>query len=983
MYKILDFLTMRTANFCVNEKIIDEFIDEKIFSASRTLYESMKKQGSGDKIGKSVKKYQNRARYRTTPFGLFSSVSFQKKICNSNLNKIIIDKNFYAFCKIHPEWIFNVVTKIKKSKFSLLTFQWNKNIVKKTKFEFYNNWPIEAGSHIEHIKIPYNKIIDLISDFTSEEIKYEFLIKQLNDYFENKISNNVYSEIVKFLISNNFLLTNLDKIIYYKNIRELVNCLKKNLDSLYVPEIEDLIKSLKNLNNIVSQINIKDIECLERKMEQIAKSNNYVYFDSLTNISEFHINYEETEDQLQPLFSFLNLYTCKVPFRSRYTKDLTFFYEEFGDVKVKFSIFYEKYLKVRQVNCNLAVEENGIAKYIFNKLIEHMQINGDKEFNMADLEKNIAQQKTYANDSSYSFQFHCFINRYENNQLLFTCAPAKGNNGIGRSEGRFSYIDREYFEELKKKDRKIYNKANVDIVTLNYMPLEVKNLVLMNEIYDNEKININFMNDNMDLKLENVYIGVENNRLIFYYRHQNEFKVVSFERYDLINIFGLAPKMVEDMIFWSKNYYNDIFKFFNDFNEIRKKLTILPTIKYKDIILFNKTWIVRLDMENKKNKFAFHNYMKKIRNNYKIDDIVFARVEDMGFLVNLEKESEVDYIYELYLSNNLSEIYLEDANNLIDNLVTEDKEGNHYLTEMVFNIEKKDINKIQLNSKPLYLDKKRHLVESQKKWFQLNIYLENKYQLDFIKGNLKGLIEENDYANDSFFYIRYFDGRDHIRLRFYSPEKEKYDKLTEYFIDSIPEIDVLYGTYKPEIERYGGVKLIRQAEDFFCADSRLCIDIISKFDNIDYKIKINIFFTEIILKSFCISVDEQLEIINMNYSNREFQSEFRKNSNDYFNFFELAYSSNFSEFIFNTGIDSKIVAAWRKALDKYATLVYEENNDYLRKDITLSLIHMMCIRMFGVNSKEEKMVLNIQNRTIRKRIAIKKYSKGEENIHGI
>lgn len=74
----------------------------------------------------------------------------------------------------------------------------------------------------------------------------------------------------------------------------------------------------------------------------------------------------------------------------------------------------------------------------------------------------------------------------------------------------------------------------------------------------------------------------------------------------------------------------------------------------------------------------------------------------------------------------------------------------------------------------------------------------------------------------------------------------------------------------------------------------------------------------------------------MNYSNREFQSEFRKNS-----------------------------------------------NDYLRKDITLSLIHMMCIRMFGVNSKEEKMVLNIQNRTIRKRIAIKKYSKGEENIHGI
>lgn len=46
----------------------------------------------------------------------------------------------------------------------------------------------------------------------------------------------------------------------------------------------------------------------------------------------------------------------------------------------------------------------------------------------------------------------------------------------------------------------------------------------------------------------------------------------------------------------------------------------------------------------------------------------------------------------------------------------------------------------------------------------------------------------------------------------------------------------------------------------------------------------------------------------------------------------------------------------------------------MKKNISISLIHMLCNRIFGIQSEQEKKLFNIINRIVLQKIAIQKYN---------
>lgn len=99
----------------------------------------------------------------------------------------------------------------------------------------------------------------------------------------------------------------------------------------------------------------------------------------------------------------------------------------------------------------------------------------------------------------------------------------------------------------------------------------------------------------------------------------------------------------------------------------------------------------------------------------------------------------------------------------------------------------------------------------QKKW--LSIYL-------FHHGDANQLLKQRIYAfieqwRAPWFFIRYWDGGDHIRLRL-KAEKNQHDSIVKSFNSEKSAIkSIQIAVYEPEIDRYGNLKTMPWAERYF------------------------------------------------------------------------------------------------------------------------------------------------------------------------
>lgn len=115
-------------------------------------------------------------------------------------------------------------------------------------------------------------------------------------------------------------------------------------------------------------------------------------------------------------------------------------------------------------------------------------------------------------------------------------------------------------------------------------------------------------------------------------------------------------------------------------------------------------------------------------------------------------------------------------------------------------------------------------------WVYVKVYLEIDAQDDLIKNQLKFAIDSlaAPAQCEHWFFIRYSDPEPHLRIRFKVGSQVKAvsllgglaDVCNSWLIEGIIR-DFTFDTYKPEYDRYGGVRILEKMEHFFSEDSKL------------------------------------------------------------------------------------------------------------------------------------------------------------------
>ena len=130
---------------------------------------------------------------------------------------------------------------------------------------------------------------------------------------------------------------------------------------------------------------------------------------------------------------------------------------------------------------------------------------------------------------------------------------------------------------------------------------------------------------------------------------------------------------------------------------------------------------------------------------------------------------------------------------------------------------------------------------------------------------------------DKWFFIRYTDPDNHLRIRFHLNDTEsigsvvlEFQKYIASFIETKQVWDIQLGTYKRELERYGK-NTIADAETFFYRDSETVLGLIEQTIDDKYRFIYTLKYLEQIINTFNFSKHEELLFLER-YKN-QFQRE--------------------------------------------------------------------------------------------------------------
>jgi len=976
MYEMMPYTNVRSANQSTNENIIDNWFDKKLFTSSSSLYHQLQKNENLHKATLAKRKYKNRSRYRATPFGLFSSVSFNnmdKK--NKSRNQMIIQNDFKIYTNVDSEWISKFISTIKTENLGNLQISWNSNVVYQNSNFLYNNWTSDDKKKFNTNKIHLNNLIEAIRDNSRNSLTLGELSEKLEEHNSIFLPSKILLSVVKQLVQGGYLITDLDNLTFIQNFELLIQYLEEK-NYTFPKDIITKVKNLiRNLNNSISSFNIDNVNELKELLSSINLSESYLRYDSETKVINLDLDKSTIEKSVLPLVNFLSTYSMRLPLSDRYHADVHFFKENYGNTKVKFLDFYKNYQLVRETNSSLERKTSDLERTMKTQLLALASTAAKLNFKGIDIANLNFENAKIEREIPPAIQT-CFYVERNDDTVKLSLTPYAGNNGLGRLEGRFSYIDPEYFTMTKNIERRKMLEANTEVVTVKYMPKNQHYYNIMNDCYKGN-LNLQFgtTEDHQSLSLEHLFISIQDNKLTLSALIDGTEKIVKFEQYNVSNIEHFSPHVLNDLLFWSNNYYSNIMSLLFDIQKIRKDFIHFPKIHFKEIELAPQSWLIKNYLGDKLSQEHFFSKFLEMKNIYEIPDSLFVRCNDLKILIDTNQKEDLDILWDIYKTDNSYNVYLEENSMNFSNLITIDTEGNNYISEFVFNFVSQNINPKKLIQKPLYHSKEVLNLERNFNWQHFNIYLPHELQDDFLGTFLYELLKDlkGNGTINKFFFIRYFDDRHHIRLRF-SPTSQV-DLIEKSLAKGVVNGDIIdysAGKYDPEYERYGGLSVMSDAEEFFCADSSLILSLLGsclvsdKIDKVDHAI----FLVFRLLSIFTKDAKQQFLIMDDGYSNKDFSKNYRDNRHKFLAYSDIAASSNYNLTENHFAFSKNQLSIWEVELSNYFNKL--RNEKHFDFNIVRSLIHMTCIRLFGIKSEEEELVGNMVWRVLKQKIAIQK-----------
>lgn len=950
---------------------------EGILTTSKNLYDSlllMENDGNIknlDNFYNSIYKYFIRATTRCTPFGGMAGVTFYDVVndncCTNNLK--LKSEAPIRHLRVDWEWLIGFIKNIERDNINKLSYKMNEAFIVNQGKGILLNYTINKSN--ESADINYTKALDIIKNLTKDYVDFKTIFNTLKTAYPTE-KDDIILGYLGNLIKHDYLISILRPPITIENhLDYVIDVLKKYGIDYLVHDICEIKKKIEEYNTAqFDHIMIySEIMCL---MEKLYHSDNYLQLDIEFIFDVLNID-SGLENQLNDLLNMMIIFSNNISHDNRLKKFKLKFLEKYGSYRfVRLIDVIDKDTGIglpkiddeSDYKCSNKVSDYFNAKYSFalkNNLSEILITDDEiKHLSLKDVD-------VLAMPDSIDINLRM---GKDNDNYIYELGAVMGSEGAGRGFGRFSRLMHDadnFFEDIVKREIDLYNNDNQEEYVsceITFLPKKSRLLNVCNDINGSEyEIALSVGNSKESyhqISLDDIFIAIHDNDQ-FVLKSKRLQKRIYITKYNMLNSV-LCPPIVSFLT--EIPFDNKIPWYITPWNILFSNYIYVPQIRYKNFILQAERWKVNKNILKLNSDDVFEKFYEKFcdyRVNYKVKNYVYCQSHsDNKLLLNLNNLRCLKILYN-EICKKILDINLE-AENLKAPINFNDHQ---YCAELFVPMIKnsKHLPNISRNTYIVEDNIESHTIRYKRpfdEWLYFKFYGISKYINEFIGIEIKNFMNQLllDKKIDKYFFIRYIDPEDHIRLRIhntgmklfelYSTLDQWLQKLIENFYISRFNIDF----YDREIERYGGVSLIDHAEDAFFYDSNVCCELIKA--KLQKRLTVSNEILGLIcimnyLSAFDLTIEECINFFKSQKSSSLYKNEFKERREEYIDividfFNDISKNNDIINYLNN---DREKLIYYKNKID----MIYPNKN--VRFQILDSLIHMSTNRLFGIDRKFE------------------------------
>ena len=931
---------------------------------------SKKSEKQKNQIYQTLLKYLIRMTTRATPYGLFAPVSAGKFV---ELPKYTFEgsQKLALYCRPDMQFVYELINQfelddeiLKKCNIKRNTFL---NIIDKQVINYFYR-DVKKQKIIE-LSVKNTSLLRIILDLSSEWISYFNLLNKTIKAFPNYDKESI-SLFLFTLIEKQILVTNLNANLFDNNpFNQLLEKIAPLTNSSVFQNISTKCISFNKRKKNLSIKSLEEIEVTIRKSLPSFTKNNSIHVDAVSK-GKVELPRNVAEEACKA-FEIIN--------------KIKLIENESSNVEDYYWKFISKYGYDSKVSILTLLNENGGLgfpinskdfqqkrtqknyewdRFIINKCLEAIKtdtnevILRESEVN-GFLPQNYSVEKFPVSASIFCEVMSESLSDISNGEFELLLSPNKCCETALGVFGRFTYLfDLNFQTEIKLASEKEGQlRADYEEVELSWLPSfgGAANIAIHTN-FQNYHLTVPPINDS---KINKKSLAIEDISLLatkegFSFYSEKLQKKIHFKFSNAINI-KLAPRIITFLKEVSDSRYHDI----NGFNFASlKDFNYLPAFLYNKTYLSPRTWRFYLekdeaDFEKVLNKFI---QQQKV---WKLPRYVCIGLYDNFLLIDSENKEHLNLLVKEFLTRR--EIIIYEKISFYKWLLSE---GKHYLGEFVIPIlsEQKD----KEDQETYFIknhDSKNYLNSEDNKWIYFKLFCHRDWQNKFIVDHLvkftNNLILEKQV--EQWFFIRYHDPDDHIRLRIKIQNRahknlivNEIENWAKGLIFQSVISDFSIHNYCREFNRYGGNKLIDLAEVFFFYDS-MCVSLLLKNMQLEK-------FDLPLIAIGCVGIVNLLLSIGFSEEkSANFLSPTKLNNNDLSGFRKLKPKilESCKSFLYNEFKDGSLLntvfSIRKESLKAYLNDVEIDTEFSQRVNYIInSLIHMFCNRLGITNDEEEQ-----------------------------
>lgn len=894
----------------------DEVFRESIFLASYELYNEWARLCQDDpslslvkrnRINNSILKYYIRITTRSTPFGTFASHSAfelsseNKNIEAGNMNAI------HRYTTLDLSFLFQVIVLINRDFPEVHEYALNDSIYKLGDYYRYIETAIQNEKRVYTLSsLEKDELLDfLVETMAAQSYSFDNLVALVAENVEG-VSEEDAKYYIFSLIDAQFFKSNFDICLNeHSPLSQIIEYLSSK-KGIY-PELDRYLDILIKMESYMELLNSGVGQSQEYYNEIFALANQFsILYDRkyLINSSlKRNLDFSPvTREDLSKIKKGINTLSCfwdkgsetvnenlekfKSAFYARYEESLVPLVEvldnESGIGYIQeqnsendFSSLLDTLSWPNSSNDSFSITYNKKIHEFWRRIINKANINGETSIDLSQHDINSLQS---ADEVSLARSMAVMIEKVSDKIAISSVGGTSGANLIAR----FSNEDEEILAPMNRIIKEEQNDNHFIYAELLHLPDNRVGNILLRQVKRGNQLSYLTKPSASEntITLTDLYIKMIDKRIVLFHKELNkEVKIFhstahNFDYNSLPVYQFLCDLQHQDVSTALVLNIGDTNYLMYDY---------IPRITHGDDIIFTPAlWRLyqnEVSGIKTKNNTESIKTVKEYLSDKKVNRYFFISQGDNKLLIDTENDNLLLF--------------------LIDELRSKETVT---LTECLYDLETDEFNNeiiipmINRNYTAFKTELDQHLfnvnISDNKfipgnKWLYYKIYCGNKFSdkiLQDVFPDLLPHLTEEDLIK-KWFYIRYSDPDNHIRLRLEIND----NKLTntaqiittfnDYFDKYISEgiiNKVEMGTYDREYERYEG-EFIDTAEHIFHYDSKLTVNLLKNIPNNDdlwlYSIKsIDTYFDV-----FHLDLDKRYEVINKIYN--QFQREFNVDSN--------------------------------------------------------------------------------------------------------